>query len=410
MNRQMKTDNNKKSILVLPGTYWQVPLVKKIREMGYHSVVINPQIGSPAFEYADRHIVSDIFAKENYITDIRKMQINAVLSDECDIATHLVAELADELHLVSQTQPMATLYSNKVKMREFLQSHNFPCPSFKICHSLEESLDFYQGLGKLMIIKPIDSNSSHGVFTIRSEADLRRHYNETLSYSRTEQAIICEEYIEGTEFTVDGIKTEYGHICLAISEKKHYEYNENIAYELFFSHDNPNYDYDKLRLINDNFVNQSGLPFGLTHAEYKYRGGEYYLIEIGARGGGNLISAEIVPTLSGYDNYKALIKMALGEPVNERPAVLPSYRNRCAVLEFFDVPGKGGEVKAIYGEELLRNSKNVLAYRFNFKVGDTIQQAESDSARIGFYIAYAESRDELLALMERIKNEVKILI
>ena len=231
-----------------------------------------------------------------------------------------------------------------------------------------------------------------------------------MSFSRKEIAVVCEEYITGTEFTVDGIKTEHGHTCLAISEKKHYSFNENIAYELFFSHTNPKFDYEQLRCTNDRFVNMSGLPFGLTHAEYKYQNGEFYLIEIGARGGGNLISAEIVPCLSGYDNYEALIRMALGESAGKAPKVNPELMGRCAVLEFFDSPGKGGMVKEIQGEDFLRTHGNILSYRFNFGVGDHIGQAVCDTARIGFYIAYANSREELLSLMKEIEEKVKFIL
>ena len=42
------------------------------------------------------------------------------------------------------------------------------------------------------------------------------------------------------------------------------------------------------------------------------RMGKYYLIEIGARGGGNLISAVIVPLMSGVDNYAYLVDSCFG--------------------------------------------------------------------------------------------------
>lgn len=397
------------NILVLPGSVWQVPVIKKIKALGYNVICVNPYKDSPAFQYADTCIQSDIFKQENYLEQVREMHPIAVVSDECDIATELVADLANKLGTRSQTLPMAQLYTNKVKMREFLETHGLPCPAFKICHSLEEAVIFFRNIGKQMIIKPIDSNSSHGVFTIHCEEDLKMHFEETKSFSRMDKAVICEQYIHGTEFTVDGIKSEYGHVCLAISEKKHYDYNENVAYELFFSYENPKFDYNRLREINDQYVNQSGLPFGLTHAEYKYENGEYYLIEIGARGGGNLISAEIVPCMSGYDNYEALIKMALGEDLSEMPRVDEKLKNRCAVLEFFDAPGKGGVVTKIEGEDFLRENENILSYKFNFQVGDTIKPAVCDTSRIGFYIAFAESRQELVALMKEIKAKVKFI-
>lgn len=401
--------NKQKHIVVLPGIFWQIKLIQKLKALGHRVTVINPAEDSPAFPYADSHIVSDIFKTENYLPLLDSQSVDAVLSDECDIATELVASLADHFNVPSQTVPMAQLYTNKVKMREFLQAHHLPCPAFCICHTLEEALTFYRSLNKRMIIKPIDSNSSHGVFTIDTEEDLRQHFEESLHFSRMDKAVICEQYITGTEFTIDGIKTEHGHCCLAISEKKHYAHNDNIANELFFSYSNPQYDYDRLRAINDQYVNLSGLPFGLTHAEYKYEDGEFYLIEIGARGGGNLISAEIVPCVSGYDNYEALIKMALGESVVDAPMVKPDYRERCAVLKFFETPGNGGKVRKVEGLDFLDKNKQIITYHLNFKVGDCIEKAVCDTARVGYYIAYAESRTELLKLMNQIENTFKII-
>ncbi|MBR5443784.1 MAG: ATP-grasp domain-containing protein [Paludibacteraceae bacterium] len=401
---------NNKKIVVLPGAIWQVPIVKKIREMGCESIVISPADDSPTFPLADKVIQSDIFAKDNYLDIIRELNVDAVISEQCDIATQLVAELAEELNVPSQGTKVAELYASKVRMREFLQEHNLPFPAYKLCYTVQEAIEFYRSLNRKMIIKPINSSSSHGVFTINEEVDLVNHFEEAKSFSRGEKAVICEQYISGTEFTVDGIKTPQGHKSLIISEKKHYAHNENIAYELFFSHDNPKFNYDQLRQTNDNFVNLSGLPFGLTHAEYKYENGEFYLIEIGARGGGNLISNLIVPCMSGYDNYEALIKMALGDSNIKEPTIEPKLLNRCAVLEFFDAPSNGGVVTAIEGEDFLKTNPNILAYKLNFTIGDTIRPAVCDTARIGFYIAYANSRSELNNLMDEIKNTVKFII
>ena len=220
--------------------------------------------------------------------------------------------------------------------------------------------------------------------------------------------MLLEEYIDGTEFTVDGIKTEQGHISLAISEKKHYSYNENIASSLYFSHKNDRYDYEELRRVNDQFVNLSGLPFGLTHAEYKYKDGRFYLIEIGARGGGNLISAIIVPLVSGIDNYDYLIKKTVGEECEEKICISDKFKERCAVLFFFDTDGKEGIVKEIRGEDYLKNCKHIVDYCLYCKVGDRVINAADDSKRIGYYIAYGENEYELQKLISDVNNSFKI--
>lgn len=401
---------SQEKIMVLAGSLWQIPLIKKIKEKGYQVLNVNPYENSPAFEYADDYKLLDILDKELCLKYAKDENVSAVMSEQCDIANPSVAYISEKMGLISMGSDYAELYTNKQRMREFCQKHGLNCPEFKICYTLQEAIDFHKNLGKKMIIKPLDSNSSRGVFNIDSEEELCEHFDEALSFSRIEKAVLCERYISGKEFTIDGIKTANGHISLAISEKYHYEHNPNIACTLFFSHENPDYDYSLLREENDKYVNLTGLPFGLTHAEYKYEDGKFYLIEIGARGGGNLIGSDIVPLMSGVDNYSYLIEKTLGHSVNESYSIDEKLWDRCAVLHFFDVPEREGRVKTIKGLKFLESNRNIIKYNLNFKVGDVIKKAENDSARIGYYIAYADSREDLLALMKEIDGAFGIEI
>ena len=100
---------------------------------------------------------------------------------------------------------------------------------------------------------------------------------------------------------------------------------------------------------------QSGLVFGFTHAEYKYEDGEFYLIEIGARGGGAMISSCITQYMSGYDTYRYLIDCSLGNIKDVDFSIRPEYWERSAVLKFFETPKGGGVVRKIEGLDYLKN-------------------------------------------------------
>nr|WP_320976765.1 ATP-grasp domain-containing protein [Bacteroides intestinalis] len=398
-----------KLIMVLPATFWQIPIVNKIKKMGHKTLLVNLYEDSPAFKIADYHEVADILDKERCLEIAKKYNVDAIISEECDIAMPTIAYVAEKMGLPSLGIRCAALYTNKFLMREFSSQLNLPYVDYKLCKTPKDVEVFFDELRCNIIIKPLDSNSSHGVFKITAKEQIHEKFDETISFSKVEKVVLAERYIEGTEFTIDGLKTTEGHVTLAISEKRHYKHNINIANELFFSHYNDRFDYDELRRVNDAFVNYSKLPYGtLTHAEYKYKDGKYYLIEIGARGGGNLISAVIVPLMSGVDNYAYLVNSALGfkpDPVS----ISKDCRDRCCVLYFFDTPGTGGKVVKIEGEDFLNENAYIIDHAFNFKVGDTIQKAVSDSARIGYYIAYEETCEGLRKLMDEINNRVKII-
>ncbi|MBP5442051.1 MAG: ATP-grasp domain-containing protein [Treponema sp.] len=389
-----------KLIMIIAGTKWQIPLIKKIHEMGHKVLVVNLYPDSPAFSYADYSEIVDILDKEACLRIAQKYDIDAILSDECDIATPTIAYIAEKLDLIGISQKSASLYTNKHEMRLFGKKNGLNTPDFALCSSIQDVKDFVSSNGLPIIIKPLDSNSSRGVFLINDESELEKRFDETLSYSHVSKKILAEQYINGTEFTIDGVVINNKHYSLAISEKKHYAHNPNIAYELFFTHKNENFDYELLRDTNDKFVNLSKLENGcFTHAEYKYQDGKFYLIEIGARGGGNLISAEIVPIMTGFDNYEYLINQALGTETKISSVDIDNTSERCAVLYFFDTPGNGGVVKKILGTEILKNDLHVLKFELNFKEGDKIEKAKNDAARIGYFIAYEDSKKQLEELI-----------
>lgn len=397
-------------VLVLPGTLWQVALVKKIKELGHQAFVVNPAVDSPCFEYADDYLQSDIFDWGKVYTYAKEKEIDALISDECDIAMNLVAKLGEALHLRTIDSQTASLYTDKFLMREFCKKNGLDHPEYKYCQTVEDALSFLKGHNSSIIIKPLDSNASHGVFKISNETELVQKFQESLSFSRHSKSVLAERYINGTEFTIDGIKTPDNHYTLAISEKKHFQHNESIANELYFTHYNDKFDYEQLKTVNDTFVMKSSLEFGFTHAEYKYEDGKFYLIEIAARGGGNMISSAITQYMSGHDTYRYLINKSLGIETESDFSLLPQYKDRVAILKFFSTPNQGGIVKDIEGLDYLESEKDIVYYKFNFKIGDNISPASNDSARIGFYIACCDNADKLEIVMNNIDNIVKINI
>ena len=208
--------------MVIPGAKAQIPLIKSIKKQGYSVVCVNPYEDSPAFEYADYSEQYDIMDVENCIKVAKRYNVCAVISDECDIAMPSLAKISEALGLPSISSELAKLYTNKEMMREFSEKNGFPYTPYKQCVNLDEAKSFFNSLksGK-MIIKPLDSNSSRGVYTVTSEQELNDYFNESLSYSHSVKAVLCEEFIEGTEFTIDGVVINGKHYCLAISEKDH---------------------------------------------------------------------------------------------------------------------------------------------------------------------------------------------
>ena len=322
-------------IMVVAGGEWQCPIVKTAKRMGHYVLCSNLYEDSPAFRYSDESVVVDVLDKERHLKIAEQYQPDVILTDQSDI--------------------------------------------------------------KKAILKPLDSQSSRGIHIVESQEQIRQYFADTLQYSNSEKAILIEQYIEGREFTVDGLKTADSYYVTAVSKKEHFIHNPSIAKELLFSNYDSEYDYDALRRLNTEIVLEMGLPFGQTHAEYKYMDGVFYLIEIAARGGGTKISSDLVPIMSGINSNEAYINTLFGK---EERLQIHYDKNRYAVLGFFDL--RPGKVISVRGLEEARHMG------LDLHAGSSILQASDDRSRAGYYIICADSYEELRSRETVMKNAIKI--
>ena len=402
MNYIEKGINMTKRIMIVAGGEWQVPLVKKAKEENLFVINSNLYENSPAFEFADVSVICNVLDYETNLLSGKEYKPDGIITDQSDIAVSTVARLCQSLGLKGIGNEKASLFTNKFKMREFGKKNGFPTPDFELC-TKPEQVEAFVKKHHLAVMKPIDSQSSRGIYWVTQDSPIRELFSETMEFSNSAHEVLVEEHIGGTEFTVDGIMDSGGYHTLSISEKKHFEDKPGVASELYFSHFNEKFDYNQLREVNKDVVEKMGLPFGLTHAEYKYYNGKYYLIEIAARGGGTKISSHINKYMSGLDSNKALIRMALGEEVSLSE---PKYDNKCAILKFFEF--EKGTVEKIYGVEEISNIPGVLDFGLSFTIGDTISNIKDDRSRPAYLIACADSAESLDHIVKKVGTLLKI--
>ena len=364
-----------KKLLVIGGGRWQIPLVKKIKSMGHYVICTNLYENSPAFKYSDESYVIDILDIEKNLKLAKDKKVDAVLSDQTDLAVKTVAIISEKLGLKTIGIKTAELFTNKSLMRKELKFPNLKHPKNLIIKKEKDLKNIKKNyINFPFIVKPVSSQSSRGVSIVNNEEELLEKYNYAKSY-QTDSLVLIEELIGGIEITVEGIKTDLLHQTLGISVKNHFKNLPCIAESLlYFKYHN--FDVEELKKINDAIY--SNLSFGITHSEYKYFNGKFYLIEAAARGGGNNISSHIIPELSGIDVNFEFINMVLEKNKNLK---LNIKKIKSVGLVFFNF--KPGMVKNIEGEEFLENSNFILDYGFEFKSNSEILPVIDDRSRSG---------------------------
>ena len=128
--------------------------------------------------------------------------------------------------------------------------------------------------------------------------------------------------------------------------------------------------------------------------------GKAYLMEIGARLGGDFISTELTHLSTGIDMVAAAIDVALGmEPdlsIKEEP--------KGACIRYF-CP-KAGKLVSVTNTEVL-NDPRVYKKEIYVRKGDIIPEITSSLSRSGHVIVIEKTPQEAVKLAEKLINEVK---
>lgn len=391
----------RKKTLILGGSVWQLGIIQRAIDMGLHVVVADISADAPGRTLAHEFIKIDTNNKEELAELAKERNIDIVIAEQTDRVVPVAAYINERLGLNGILPEIARRFTDKYAMRNQLAHTDIPMPAYQEIENIPEAIDFIVLHGYPVVLKPKSSQASLGVFRISGESDLQKYFHETKKIS-TDGKILIEEFIDGTEITVEGFSLRGKCHVLAISEKLHYPHNECVASRLAYPPRFSEQAITNIKATASRVVEVLGLINSISHAEYRMRGDIPFLVEVGARGGGNRIASMIVPHVSGVDVYEMLIRSLLGEDNLE----IPESRWWSAILEFFKF--EPGKIKAVHGMDKVYKENLAEDISLSFKVGDVLNNATDDRHRPGYFIVLGKDRDETDFRSRRIKELVHL--
>lgn len=139
-----------------------------------------------------------------------------------------------------------------------------------------------------------------------------------------------------------------------------------------------------------------------AHAEIKLHEDKAYIMEIGARLGGDFISTDLTRLSTGVDMVEAAVNVALGV----KPDLTPKEHKHGVCIRYFcPIPGK---VIKIENENILKNDPSVYSYEIYHREGDMVNEVKSSLDRSGHVIVIGETPQQAIRHAEDLINTVKI--
>lgn len=305
-----------KKLAIIGASYLQLPLVKKAKALGVYSLCFAWEDGAVCKGVADEFFPISITEKELILRICIEKQIDGICTIASDVAAPTVAFVAEKMGLVCNSYEVALRANNKYLMRQAFSSAGIPCPAYQKITAYGQ-LDS-NALQFPVIVKPTDRSGSLGIAKVGRLEDLQAAVEVALNRSFKHEAIV-EEYIEGREISVEFISYQGKHFPLQITDKVTTGAPHFVELEHHQPADFTKEQYAWIYDLTKKSLDALGVTNGASHSEYKITtDGRIYVMEIGARMGGDFIGSDLVKLSTGYDYLKGVIDVALGnigEPV-----------------------------------------------------------------------------------------------
>ena len=392
-----------KKIMVLAAGLLQIDVIEKAKSMGYYVLAVDGNPKAPGFNVADKAICADIVNEETMLKIARDEHVDGVIHPCSEVSMAVMGRINDELGLSGISREQAICATNKHLMRKAFEKGNAPSPKSILAQDAEDAWRRLQSeFDTDAILKPSRNSGSRGIAKVSrnmDKGDFIRAYDEALSESR-DHSVLIEQFIKGPEFSIEMIVWQGEIHVLTVTDKK----TTGAPHFVELGHNQPSCfsatDVETLKAAAVAGVRALGVNNCACHAEAKLMNGKPYLMEVGARLGGDFISTELTHLSTGIDLVAAAIDVALGV----EPDLSAKEEPKGVCIRYF-CP-KPGKLVSISNTEVL-NNPHVYLWEIYPKEGDVIPAVTSSLCRSGHVIVTENTPQKAIELAEKLIESVK---
>ena len=395
-----------KKILLLGGSSYQISSITKAKELGYYAITCDFLPNNPGHKYANEYYNVSTTDKEAVLALARKQRVDGILCYASDPGAPTAAYVAEKMGLPGNPYESVEILSNKELFRDFLKSNGFFTPKAKAYSCAVDAKKELSEFRLPVIVKPIDSSGSKGITLLREPDKLEDQAIEALKHSRAGRFIV-EEYIECDGYQVggDGFAVN-GKLVYCCFNNQHFEEgapNPYIPVSISYPCAKPEQLQRKIQSEAQRLFDLLKIRSGAFDMEFRVtKDGNVYIVEIGARCGGNL-RPQMAKYATGVDIVEYSIKAAMGEDCSDL-----TMRETIGLWANYKVNSKtGGRLKELWIDEGFKSS-NIVESHIYFEPGDEVPQFTGSGGILGIIIAKFGNAGEMFDKLRRMDEYVRV--
>lgn len=390
-----------KKLMVLGAGIYQLPLIRKAREMGLYTIVISIPGPYPGFAEADESIYLNTVDTEELLLEAKKRKIDAICTTGTDVAIPSLARICNKLKLPGLSLQAARMLTDKCLMKEMFRRGGVKTADYYVVESEEAAQRAADNLGYPVIVKASDSSGSRGITIVRHPALLAEAILLAKRVSRNGRLIV-ERFLDGHEIGVDGFVLG-GKLVLCLPHNKfvYHTARTGIPAGHSFPFVGDEILQQKIRHQFRLVIAASGADNCAINADIMVCNGEPYVLEMGARAGATGIP-EIISLYSGVDYYRLIIEAAMGIAHPPRAVCNTPAMSRLIFAE------KNGCIRSINETLLSQAREGTYALSLDCHPGDYVFVPRNGSDRIGQLILATDREEVALGKLALVHRAIEI--
>ena len=393
---------DKKSILIFGVGELQRSIIRRSKLKGLFTIGIDPCADAVCKDEVDAFEIVGGQDFEGTCAVVEKYGVDAIVTAATDKPLVMMARVAEKYGFPFYSIETAQWSTDKYQMKQRFLEGGVPCARGRLIAKVEEADNLYYPL----IVKPRDNSGSRGVKLCRNKEELQEAMQEALQYSHLD-TVLVEEYIEGQEYSIEGLHYDGKSEVIQFTEKTTTEFPYNVE----LAHKQPanltEEQKNDIRELVSKIADCMHFENCPSHTELKINERGIFVIETSPRLGGDYITSTLVPLSTGINMEDQLLNIALGEKVDTQTGRVEKASGVC----FFCLPE--GIVKKIDPQiNDVASWPGVYSFEINLHEGDRVNQITSSLNRYGHLTLTAGERDPIEDAFEKYEKaiEERILI
>ena len=384
-----------KSVLVFGCGELQRSIIGRAHKMGLYVVGIDPCADAFCKDDVDAFEVVGGQDFEGTCAVVDKYCIDAIVTAATDKPLVMMARVAEKYGYPFFSVDTAQWSTDKFQMKRRFEFGGIPHAQGRLISKVDDA----EGLTFPIIVKPRDNSGSRGVKLCRSIEELKNSIEEALENSKLD-TVLAEEFIEGQEYSVEGLHYDGKSEVIQFTEKKTTEFPYNVE----LGHIQPANISEENKCAIRKIINKIGLALHFencpSHTELKINERGVFVIETSPRLGGDYITSTLAPLSTGVNLEDELLGISLGNSITPSPKAI-----KCSGVRFFSFE-EGRVIKCVPDRKIIESWPYVVDFSFNLDKGDRVHQITSSLNRYGHVILAAENR----SLIEEAFEKYEIII